>query len=1095
MSHVHLVRGLANAFVKSKITPVIILFSLFLGIIALLILPREEEPQIIVPMADVFVEMPGASPQEISERVIKPMEKLMQEVPGVEYIYSTASPGKALMVVRFYVGDDMEDSLVKLYNKLYSNFDKIPPGVSKPIIKPKTIDDVPIISFTLWSNNYDGYDLRQMAVQLNEFIKQTPDVSETDVIGGYRKFLKVDLNPVEMSVYGIDPHDIINVLKQNNISAYIDHLTNNNKVIMLKVDGSLNTKDKVENLVVSTKNGKSVFLKDIAKVELGPEEVNSYVFYKEKGAQQAQAVTISVAKRKGTNATTVAENLVNKLKTVRKEFIPEDVHITITRNYGETAASRSNELLVHMFIAIFSVTALIWFMLGKRESLIVAIAIPTTLALTLSTFVLYGFTLNRVTFFALIFSIGILVDDAIVVVENIVRHFKLPENAGRNPIDITIEATDEVGNPTILATMTVIAAILPMAFVGGLMGPYMRPIPIGASSAMIFSMLIAFIVIPWATVKILSGRDHKVHNAHSTEEDWMTRNYRHVMGALINKSRNRNMFLSGIVILLLLMLSLVVFQFVMIKMLPFDNKSEFQIIVDTKEGSTLEKTLAVAQDIGNYLITIEDINNYQIYAGVASPFNFNGLVRHYYLRKGNNVADIQVNLQPKFEIFNLFGYFLHPSKIRWDQSHQIAKKIRDRVQKIGIKHDANVKIVEVPPGPPVLQTLVAEVYGPDYKKQKEIAQEIMKVFKSNPSVVDIDWYMEDPSKEIITLIDQEKANRSGISSERISNDLEVAFKGKEVGLLHDTVSREDIPIWLRLPNYLRSNLFDMMPIWLKNDQGEKVPLSTLVKFVETDAPTSIYHKNLLPVVYVTADVSGVQESPVYAIMELYKEIDKIKLPEKYKLKQYFTTQPMLNLQYSMKWDGEWQITYEVFRDLGIAFLVVMVLIYALIVGWFQSFKTPLIIMSAIPFSLVGILPAHALLGAFFTATSMIGFIAGAGIVVRNSIILVDFIELRVSQGMTLSEAVVDAGAVRFKPMMLTAMAVVVGAAVILFDPIFQGLAISLMAGELASLFLSRSTVPILYYMFNIKDHLRKQMLPVESKAVIELIDTNPVTGN
>lgn len=1079
MPHLHIVRDLAKSFVNSKLTPVIIFISLFLGILSIITLPREEEPQINVPMADVFVEMQGASPQEVTNRVIYPMEKLIQDVPGVEYIYSKAMPGKAMMTVRFYVGQNLEDSLVKLYNKLYSNFDKIPPGVSKPLIKPKSIDDVPILTLTLWGNNYDSYTLRQIASQLCETIKQTPDISETTIIGGYRKFLKVNLIPSKMSAYNVDPYEVMKVIQSVNNSSYPGNITFKNKEIQLKFQGFLNSKEELDKIVLKSFDNKPIYLNDVANIELAPEEVHSYVMFKDKHSKQSSAVTISIAKRKGTNATIVANNIINKIKTIRSSVVPSDINITITKNYGDTAAERSNELLVHMFIAIFSVTVLIWLALGKRESLVVALAIPTTLALTLSTFTLYGFTLNRVTFFALIFSVGILVDDAIVVVENIVRHLKKPSNKDKNISDIVIDATDEVGNPTILATMTVIAAILPMAFVGGLMGPYMRPIPIGSSTAMIFSMLIAFIVIPWAAVRILSHKYLKKHSNKDSTNDFLTSMYRKTMNKLILIPKQRKLFLLGIVALLLLSCSLVLFKFVKVKMLPFDNKSEFQVIIDTKEGTTLENTMQVAQEIADYLITVKDVVNYQIYCGVASPFNFNGLIRHYYLRNAPYNADIQVNLLHKEE--------------RSKQSHDIVKQVRPQIAKIAQKYGANVKISEVPPGPPVLQTLVAEVYGPDYKRQKEIAQELMNIFKKSPNIVDVDWYMEDPNEELTLLIDHEKTLRSGLNSDKVNNSVEIAFKGKEAGLLHDEISKENVPIWLQIPSKLRSGLLDIIPLKLISDKGDVIPIGSLVKFVMNYSPTSIYHKNLMPVVYVTADVSGEEESPVYSIMNLYKDINKLELPEGYKLKQYFTSQPATNNKYSVKWDGEWQITYEVFKDLGIAFLIVLVLIYGLIVGWFQSFKTPLVIMSVIPFSLIGIMPAHMLLGAFFTATSMIGFIAGAGIVVRNSIILVDFIELRVKEGFTLSEAIVDAGAVRFKPMMLTAAAVVVGSSVILFDPIFQGLAISLMAGEVASLFISRTTVPILYYITNIKSYLNSKIIP--NKEDFSLLDTqNQITG-
>lgn len=1094
MSQVNWVKSLTGFFVDSKLTPLVIGFSILLGVLAICFLPREEEPQIIVPMADVFVEMPGATPEEVSERVISHMEKLIQEVPGVEYIYSVAAPGKALMTVRFYVGDNLEDSLVKLYNKLYSNFDLIPPGVSKPIIKPKSIDDVPILTLTLWSDKYDGYTLRQIAAQLTETIRQTPDVAETEIIGGYEKFMNVSLIPSSLAAYQLDAYDVMNALKMTNQSLYLGDTVQANKGMLLKVDGFLSTEDDVKEMIVAVRGDKPVYLKNVANVSLSSEDISHYVQYKDIKSQQTSAVTISIAKKKGSNAIQVADNLIKKIQTVRKTFVPSDVHIKITRNYGETAAERSNELLIHMLIAVFSVTALIYMLLGKRESMVVAVAIPTTLALTLAAFALFGFTLNRVTFFALIFSIGILVDDAIVVVENIVRHLQMSENKGRKITSIVVEATNEVGNPTVLATLAVIAAILPMAFVGGLMGPYMRPIPIGSSSAMIFSMLVAFTVIPWTAVKILGKKSYLAFIKHDSTESSLTARYRKTMTKLVSSKLSRTKFLTIIIVALLIAFSLVLFRLVKVKMLPFDNKSEIQVIIDTKESTTLESTQSLAQEIADYLIKIKEVDNYQIYTGVSSPFNFNGLIRHYYLRQGPNVSDIQVNLIPKVNILNpvdwVDGFLGHK---RWAQSHDVAKKIRPEVEKIARKHNASVKIAEVPPGPPVLQTIVAEVYGPDYKQCKKIATQIMAIFKKNKDIVDVDWYMESPHKEMSMLIDQEKIMRLGISVDRLVSNLNIAFKGMNIGLLHDAQSKDDIPIWLQLPESLRSGVGNIFSLRIVNDDGQMVPIDNVVKFAEVDAPTSVYHKNMLPVIYVTADVSGGLESPVYAILDIKDKLSDIKLADKTKLKQYFTKQPPLDTEYSIKWDGEWQITYEVFRDLGMAFVIVLILIYALMVGWFHSYKTPLIIMSAIPFSLIGILPAHMLLGAFFTATSMIGFMAGAGIVVRNSIILVDFIELRLNHGVPISEAVIDAGAVRFKPMLLTASAVIVGSAVILFDPIFQGLAISLMAGEVASLFLSRTAVPVLYYMFNKDNYLNSYLMKDPASFLVE--ENQLVVGN
>jgi multidrug efflux pump subunit AcrB len=849
--------------------------------------------------------------------------------------------------------------------------------------------------------------------------------------------------------------------------------------IKVHTGGFLRTSDDVGRVVVGVDGSHPVYLRDVAEIVDGPEEPEQYVFLglgpaseQADTAPEARmgvypAVTLTIAKRKGTNAITVADRVLERVGESRGVVIPDNVHMTVTRHYGDTAKEKSDELLFHMFIAIFSVTVLIWFTLGHRESGVVAIAIPVTLALTLSVFYFYGYTLNRITLFALIFSIGILVDDAIVVVENIVRHFQLPENRGRYFFEVAIEAVDEVGNPTILATLTVIAAILPMAFVGGLMGPYMRPIPVGASAAMIFSLLVAFIVTPWASMRLLRHQKNR-SKGHEPKEDWTTRLYRRLMNPLIHVSLYRWLFLAGVVLLLIASCALVGLGWVRVKMLPFDNKSEFQVILDMPEYATLEQTARAALEMADYLKTVNEVADFEIYIGTAAPFNFNGLVRHYYLRTGPHVADLQVNLAAKNH--------------RKAQSHEIAKRVRSELKAIADRYQARVKVAEVPPGPPVLSTLVAEVYGPDYERLRELARQVLRVLDQTPGVVDTDWYMEENQVRANLIVDKEKAALHGISAAQINQTLQLAVRGMEVGLLHQPQEKEDVPVMLRLPLAARAGIQRLAAIKVPAADGRLVPLADLITEHRTNLDRSIYHKNLMPVVYVTGDVAGVKESPVYAILEMRKKIAAIDLPEGYTLAQYTAHIPESDRKFALKWDGEWHITYEVFRDLGIAFGVVLILIFILVVGWFQSLTTPLTIMAAIPFSLVGILPAHGLLGAFFTATSMIGFIAGAGIVVRNSIILVDFIELRVGQGMPLDEAVVDAGAVRFRPMMLTAAAVVVGASVILFDPIFQGLAISLMAGEVASLLLSRMTVPILYYLEKRWEFARR-MPPADTSGV------------
>ena len=1040
--------GVAGRFAKrwigSKLTPLIISGSMLLGLFAVWKLPREEEPQIIVPMVDVFVQMPGASSREVEERVTKPMEKLLWEIPGVEYVYSTSSPGMSLVIVRFLVGQDEEKSMVRLNQKLNANLDLIPPGASPPLVKPRSIDDVPILALTLWSKRYGDFELRRIAAQVDDAIKQTPDVSTVTLIGGQRREIGITLDAARLSAYNLSPLQVLGALGVSNRRTRSGEFASGNQQYLLETGEFLRTSEDVNRVVAGLVNNKPIFVRDVARVTDGGEEPTQYVRLSD-GRGFHPAVTIAVSKRKGTNAVTVGEDVLRRLEPLRGTTIPADVELTLTRNYGDTAKDKSNELLWHMLIAVFSVSILIAITLGLRESLIVFLAIPVTLALTLTVFYLYGYTLNRITLFALIFSIGILVDDAIVVVENIVRHWRMPTNQHRPPFEVALEAVDEVGNPTILATLAVVAAILPMAFVGGLMGPYMRPIPMGASAAMIFSLLVAFIVTPWAAVRILKPGSHHADD----REGWVTRMYRVFMGGLLHRAILRWSFLGVVVVLLLASVSLFYTGFVKVKMLPFDNKSEFQVIIDMPNGTTLEETARVTQLLAEETQKQREVVNVATYVGTASPYNFNGLVRHYYLRRGPNVSDIQVNLLPK--------------DARDLQSHAIAKQVRLRLEPLATRYGARIKIAEVPPGPPVLQTLVAEVYGPTMEGRIALARQMRDLFKQTKGVVDVDWYVEDDQPKYRLSVDKEKAAISGVSQEDIARTMQVASSGHAAGLLHQDAEKEDVPLTVRLDRATRSDLERIQNLKVG---AHAVALRELVHVDRVVEDKSIYHKNLLPVTYVTADIAGEIESPVYAVLQLGPQIDRIKIPEGYQIEQHMAALPTDPARYSMKWDGEWHITYEVFRDLGIAFAAVLVLIYGLVVGWFESFVTPVIIMAAIPFSLVGILPAHGILSAFFSATSMIGFIAGAGIVVRNSIILVDFIELRLSEGMPLDEAVIDAGAVRFRPMMLTAAAVVVGSSVILFDPIFQGLAIALMAGEIASLLLSRMTVPVLFYLFN-----------------------------
>ena len=1066
---------LAHAFIHSKLTPLFLIASIGLGVAAVLLLPREEEPQIIVPMIDVMVSFPGASVKEVETRITRPMERLLWEIPGVEYVYSTSSPGSSMAIVRFFVGEDEEKSIVRLNQKMFANFDLIPPGCSQPLIKPRSIDDVPFLALTLWSRELDGFQIRRAAAELRNELQQVPDISATQLIGGQRRTMLVEPDPSRLAAFGVSATRLQTMLQMENRETHAGIITQGNEAVSVHLDGFFKSADDLGKLVVGVQNGVPVYLRDVAKITDGPEEPANYVFFAPgpaaaiKGIQVPAgqpfsqgnnpelsaggidlmpAVTLTFAKRKGKNAVVLSEAVLEKAEHFRARHFPATLQMTVTRNYGETAAEKSNELLLHMMIAVISVTLLIWLILGFREAGVVAVAIPVTLALTLVVFLLYGYTLNRITLFALIFSIGILVDDAIVVIENIVRHRRMPENRGRPFAEVAVEAVNEVGNPTILATFTVIAAILPMAMVRGLMGPYMRPIPVGASAAMIFSLLVAFVITPWAAQRFL----RHAHGGHGEgeKEDRTTRLYRWFMGHLLARDRNQWLFLGFVTLLLLVSFSMVYFKLVVVKMLPFDNKSEFQIIVDMPEGTSLEKTAAATRALSAQLNRIPEITDYETYVGTASPFNFNGLVRHYYMRSGENVADIQVNLTPKGD--------------RSDQSHAIARRVRDLLRPIAEQHGIRMKVSEVPPGPPVLQTLVAEVYGPDYDRQIELARQLRSMLEQTPGVVDVDWYVEDPQPEMVFHFDRLKASVSGVSIAEAQQAVALAINGFRADLLHFSQEAEDVPLQLRFSLSDRSSIEALSALRIGSASGTLVPLGELGRWEKSVRERNIYHKNLMPVVYVTGDVAGREESPVYPILNMNEKIAAMQLPEGYRLETHTARQPSFTDRLAMKWDGEWHITYEVFRDLGLAFAAVLVLIYILVVAWFQSLKTPLVIMAAIPFSLVGILPGHWALGAFFTATSMIGFIAGAGIVVRNSIILVDFIELRLSMGEPLTQAVVDAGAVRFRPMMLTAAAVVVGSAVILFDPIFQGLAISLMAGEVASLLLSRMTVPVLFYM-------------------------------
>ena len=1048
-------------FVNSKVTPLFVGFSLFLGIMAVVNLPREEEPQISVPMFDIFVRYPGATSEEVEQRIINVGERKLWEIPGVEYIYSTSQTDGALIVVRFKVGEDVEKSLTKLYTKVFANLDFLPQGASQPLIKVRSIDDVPILSLTFYSSTKNAQALRRIAASVQQEVNAIPDIAQTQIIGGHKRSFKVYLDTNKLSEHLIDPALVEQAIVTSNVKSPAGHLQTIPNVVSVESDGFFTSNQDLENLVISSSSGNVVYLKDIAHVVDGPDDAEQYVNIRfgssgiDSSKGPFEAVTLGISKRKGANAAWLADEVITRVNATKGSLIPDDVTMKVTRNYGETATEKSNELLIHMGIAVVGVALLIALVLGWREAGIVAVTIPVTLSLTLASFYFLGFTLNRITLFALIFSIGILVDGPIVNIENIVRHMHLAQNRARKFIDIVTGAVSEVQSPLILATLTIISAILPMAFVGGLMGPYMRPIPIGASLAMGFAMLSAFIVTPWIATVLLKGSFEKGKiKAHNAKEDFLTRVYRSYMKPLIYSSKVRKVFLIVVGVLLGLSVLLVPLKAVKVKMLPFDNKNEFQVVLDMPQGTSLATTGDVIEQVAKYLQTIPEVDNIEAYVGTSAPYNFNGLVRHYYLRNGTQQADLQVNLVPRSK--------------RSRQSHTIAKAVRGKIHEIVSSYGGHVQVAEVPPGPPVLSTLVMEVYGPTRDGRDKLAKQVEQVMSSNSTVTDVTTPSPSDEKLYHLAINHQRASLNGISPAVIASTISTALAGKSVDLAHLSNEYEPVEIVLRLPEDKRKNLDNVLGMTLLSGSGVPIPLKDLVKIEDTLKDKPIFHKNLMRVSYVFGDITGPFESPVYVLFDLQKSFEKINLPTHPQnqniLTALWTSMPLNQNQWSVKFDGEWQITFEVFRDLGIAFAVVLILIYVLVVGWFQSFKVPLIIMMPIPLSLIGILPAHWLSGVFFTATSMIGMIAGAGIVVQNSIILVDFIQLRLKEGMPLEEAVIDAGAVRFRPMLLTAMAVMVGASVILFDPIFQGLAVSLMAGEVASTLLSRTAIPVIYYI-------------------------------
>jgi multidrug efflux pump subunit AcrB len=1040
---------IAQSFLRSKLTPLVTVASLAVGLLSILATPREEEPQISVPMIDVIAALPGASPGETENLLARPIEQRMRELPGVDHVYTMSGDGYAVVTVRFKVGEDQERSVTRVQAKLAGASDEAPPGALPLLVKPHSVDDVPVLALTLHSQVYDANVLRQVAIHLEDEIRTVPDVAESFVVGGQPREFRVTLDPARLAASGITPGEVVLALKGANSRLQAGELTTADQVYQVDIGAPLSTAADVGSVVIAVREGAPIALQNVADVADGYAETSNYVSHEGRTGPPERAVTIAVSKRKGANATAVTHAVLERVAAASGRLLPADVRLDVTRDYGETAGDKARELILHLFIATISVTGLIWLFLGWREAVVVLVAVPVTLALTLFVYYALGYTLNRITLFALIFSIGILVDDAIVVVENIYRHLQMGDRA---PEQAAVDAVDEVGNPTILATFAVIAAILPMAFVSGMMGPYMRPIPVGASVAMVASLAVAFVITPYLAYRLLKGHVHAASvphdQAHGAEESpRIGRLYARMMTPLMDRAATRRVFYAGVLAMLFISMGLVFLKAVKVKMLPFDNKSEFQVVLDLPEGATLESSNALGEKIATYLRRVPEVQSTEVYAGTAAPFNFNGLVRHYFARTGPNVADVQVNLVGKSD--------------RSRQSHAIAVAVRPGIDSIARGYDASAKIAEIPPGPPVLSTLVAEVYAADDSTRIEAARQVKRVFETTPGVVDVDWTVDAPQQKRVIRVDRVRAAAAGASVEQITRSVYLALSGTPVGIASSSTALEGTAIVPRLPLQQRSSIDALLALPVSTATGLQ-PLARFVTVLSATRESSRVRKDLRPAIYVTGDVAGVIESPVYAILAMNKKLDAVRVNGA-RIARYNAVQPSSLTETAIKWDGEWQVTIEVFRDLGLAFAIALLLIYVLLVGWFQSFKVPLVIMAPIPLTLIGILPAHALSGAFFTATSMIGMIALAGIIVRNSILLVDFIQLAEERGRTLREAVLEAGAVRFRPIALTAAAVVVGGLVMVLDPIFQGLAVALMSGAVVATLLTMVVVPLLYW--------------------------------
>ncbi|MDQ1313986.1 MAG: hypothetical protein QG662_95 [Pseudomonadota bacterium] len=1056
---------ISRFFLTSQLTPLIALIAALLGLFAILVTPREEEPQINVTMANVFIPFPGASAKDVEALVATPAEQVLSQIDGIEHIYSVSKPGMAVLTVQYLVGQDRTQALVRLYDTIQANRDWVSPelGVGEPIIKPLGIDDVPIVTITLWTRDETrgAFELEQVAHAAEIELKRIDGTREVTTVGGPGRAVRVMMDPDRMAAFGVSAQDIRDALQVSNAAQPSGTLVSNNQEILVQTGTFLTGADDVKQLVVGVANGRPVYMSDIASIVAGPDQPARYVWYgpgaggahKAEQGQTHPAVTLAISKKPGENAVDVAEKVIARVGTLQNSVLPEGVEVSVTRNYGATADDKAKKLIQKLIFATASVVLLVLFAIGRREALIVGAAVLLTLAATLFASWAWGFTLNRVSLFALIFSIGILVDDAIVVVENIHRRMGLDHDGLEAIIP---RAVDEVGGPTILATFTVIAALLPMAFVSGLMGPYMSPIPINASIGMIISLAIAFVVTPWLALKLIR---QDVHAAHGGENRLLTL-FRTRLSPFLRGSdgrgARRKLWL-GIGLAILVSVTLPAVKLVILKMLPFDNKSEFQIIVDMPVGAPLEKTAQVLSEMGAAVAAVPEVTDYQAYAGTAAPINFNGLVRQYYLRSGPEVGDLQINLVDKHE--------------RDRKSHDIAQAIRPLVEAIAKKHGADVKVVEVPPGPPVMSPIVAEIYGPDYDAQIQVAKQVRKVFEQSEGIVAIDDTVEDDAQRLVVRVRQNKAAMAGVAQKDIVEVMKMGLSGENVTPIHGSGAKYEIPVRITLPPERQNHIDELLKLSVRGAGGQRVPLSELVEVVPSEREKTIYHKDLLPVVFVVGDMGGKLDSPLYGLFGMRGELKDRALEEGGTLREYFIQQPDDRYAgFSLKWDGEWQVTYETFRDMGIAYAVGLLLIYILVVAQFKSYLTPLVIMAPIPLTVIGVMPGHALLGVQFTATSMIGMIALAGIIVRNSILLVDFINEQAAAGMDFQEAVIQAGATRAKPIVLTGLAAMMGAFFILDDPIFSGLAVSLIFGIFVSTLLTLVVIPVLYYAANFHKH-------------------------